>query len=347
MKKIVHLWDQCGYVREVSRMEVPGFQVEKFWKYKDFGHISRIIRRTEEFAQSFYSKNGTALGFKVSNYMNLNLHYFELQTKFIQSLSKSNCYFEIHDLQLIERFPHLAERFIIHAHGSGIRSIGLHGAITDTTSEVTRFGLQNSPLVLYSTPEMREIVEIYSENSRWIPHPISIKSYGYRGPSLPRRKAIFFPNPWDIGKGAVNILKTLSERNISGEVESYKLLGIDVGQFRNEARDLGIKLVKPASHARHLIRIKSCIGVVSQGYGILGVSDLEALKLNENVFLFPTDDKPWLRAYGIDELIRRNSLDEFLTCPTDTNVSLRNRILEKHSVKNVLSEITAAYNTLP
>jgi hypothetical protein len=86
---------------------------------------------------------------------------------------------------------------------------------------------------------------------------------------------------------------------------------------------------------------------VSQGYGILGVSDLEALKLNENVFLFPTDDKPWLRAYGIDELIRRNSLDEFLTCPTDTNVSLRNRILEKHSVKNVLSEITAAYNTLP
>ena len=135
MKKIVHLWDQCGYVSKVSRFEVPGFEVECFWKYTDFGYVSRIIRRSDEFAHSINSRIRSRRAIEASNFLNLNLRYFESQSRFIQNLSKSNCYFEIHDLQLIERFPHLIERFIVHAHGSGVRSIGLHGSVTDTTSE--------------------------------------------------------------------------------------------------------------------------------------------------------------------------------------------------------------------
>jgi hypothetical protein len=266
-----------------------------------------------------------------------------MQSYFIRSNAKKNCYFEIHDSQLIERFPNLVERFIFHLHGSEIRSIGLDGEIIETTTELTKLGLLHSPLIFYSTPEMKKIVQKYSERTVWMPFPINQLNLKQFNSSANSPRSIFFPNAWDTGKGALKILEAISEIQIKGTRLPYPLFGLNLGAHREVAIQMGIQLLDTVGNSKHLKRIRSSRGVVGQGYGILGVTDLEAMVLNRNYFKFSASDS-WNATYEITEEERERELNSFLIEPSPMDEKTKSQILRFHSFESVRLRLNRSYN---
>jgi hypothetical protein len=342
--KVVHLWDQCGYVKAALNFQIPDFDLHCFPKYQDYGLFTKMIPRQERFFRNIDSQMNSK---RISKYMwktKIDEVYFSLQTSYIKKMARTNCYFEIHDFQLVERFPHLVDRFIFHAHGSEIRSMGINGEVIEQTSELTRYALINSPLVLYSTPDLKSVIEKYNDNNFWVPHPIATLKDLRETPISSNRKQIYFPNSWDVGKGALKILEILRASKVGKIGTGIALHGLKLGEFQKEAQDLGVILETPSSHKGHLRKIVESGGVVSQGFGPAGVSDLEALYLNPNVFLFYEANK-----FGdLQHSSRTSEQDfvQFIVEPKRTKSRMRLRLLEPHAFENVSRILTHAYETL-
>ncbi len=73
-------------------------------------------------------------------------------------------------MTLLEKYPELIPRTVLHIHGSEVRRTTELGVSEDTTSKFTPFALANAPLTLYSTPELQEVINKYSPRAECAPH---------------------------------------------------------------------------------------------------------------------------------------------------------------------------------
>lgn len=341
--KILHLWDQCNYVRNMKNYKLDGISFGHFPKFSEYGLMELLMERNYEYltsmSQKIPSKNYTS----AINRLRLRSIYVDLQTKYINYNSKKNVMFEVHDFQILERFPELAHRFIFHVHGSELRKISHNGEIVEIANEVTKFGLSNSALTLYSTPDLSDIVRKYSMNAAWIPHPLKNITIGKTQKN--KRPYIYFPNSWDMGKGAASIIELMANYRNRNSERNLQLVGLNFGEYRNEAKKFLDIVLEPANRKKHLQRISNAHAVVGQGLGFFGVSDIESMLINQN-FHFLRIDGSYIEAYGL-EISKKSSFDVDLNRnPSEESRVIANRITETHKLREVSSRLQKAYKTL-
>lgn len=340
--RIVHLWDQCGYVPIVKNINIESYIFKSFFKFKEYGVIEKLSNKTNNQPLTNLQTRSVKSNL-VKKRLEINRLYLDAQTAFIKREMRSNSYFEIHDWQLVERFPNLVSRFIFHAHGSEIRRIERGPVIVDTVNEITEYGLRNSALSLYSTPDLEIIVKKYSKNFYWAPHPIlppkKIKTRNEK------KDYVFFQNSWDTGKGAKELLDKISEIKGRSYLPKNKLIGLEFGEFVSRAKEIMDGLIAPASHKAHIRRIQNANGVVSQGYGYFGVSDLEGMNNNENFFVCAV---PQVVAehYGCEPSTNLDQLEDFLNHPNSNRKNIVKIVLDTHSINSVSNKLKIAYASL-
>ena len=84
-------------------------------------------------------------------------------------------------------------------------------------------------------------------------------------------------------------------------------------------------------------------GVVGQGFGLWGVSDLEGIALNEYFFVF-TPPEFWQVAYELE--FTEESFEDFLISPFRMNYKIRNKILKVHSHDSIINRLNNVYKSI-
>lgn len=163
-----------------------------------------------------------------------------------------------------------AKRFVLHCHGSDVRS----GQYQPGIGTHIREALRVAETVVYSTPDLAEHVLNTRPDARYLPVPIATADLPTWHP--PERPRIVFASRWEQVKGLERQVETA--RALSREFGSdVELLGLDWGPDADQAKDAGVRLVPRMSHDQYLAWLACSTAVVGQAAGILSASELEAL----------------------------------------------------------------------
>ncbi len=326
--KIVHIWDQASYVENLMKIQnIKNVEMERFPKLPDFGLAEKIVSNS----------------FKSIPYL-----YSHALDSFIRRKAIQNTYFEFHSVTLLEKYPELIPRTVLHIHGSEVRRTNELGLSEDTTSEFTRFALANVPLVFYSTPELLEVLSKYSTRTQWVPHVTNLAA----NPHEKARKNSFkfdavFPSSLEVWKGSDNVLKLIEEcKNLK---PSLKFSSLKLGKNMETAFELGVHLegVKPRKRFQNFLR--SADIALGQGFGIIASADIESIQLGLRHFPVGTNLYS-LSAYEITPEMLPDFGElplEFLSLVVSKEKRyshFENRVQELHSANQILSLLGESYN---
>jgi hypothetical protein len=327
--KIVHIWDQASYVENLMKIQnIKNVEMERFPKLPDFGLAEKIVSNS----------------FKSIPYL-----YSHALDSFIRRKALQNTFFEFHSVTLLERYPQLIPRTVLHIHGSEVRLTNDFGLSEDTTSEFTRFALANVPLTLYSTPELQEVINKYSSKAEWAPHVTNLSNQ----PTRRYREISFefdavFPSslyPW---KGATRVLDLIAQsRPLSPEL---KFAGINRGGDVESALELGMYLSKAQNRKLFQRFITQADIALGQGFGLIGSADIESIQLG--LRFFPLTANPYYEdVYNLSSRMLPNSnslLADFLTHKANCEhrySEFEERVLKAHSAQNIANRLTKIYGT--
>lgn len=237
---------------------------------------------------------------------------------------------------------------VLHLHGTDVR--------TDLNSRflgpVVHRSISKADVVLYSTPDLAEVVRNLRPDAQWFPAPLPVAANTLVEPQIQHTGTrIFFASRWDHSKGADQLLELAAA--LREEFPDLELLGLNWGTEANRAADLGLKLydLMPADEFRaQLAAADIVVGQVAGG--ALGLSDLEAMaqarplvarfNLQEaygsDAPLFNVDEKPAL------ELVREALADP--AAATLRGQTGRVWALEHHGAQGLELRLEAIYGTL-
>lgn len=317
--EIVHLWDQASYAENLSSYG-NGFKLnhQRFSKLPDFGWGNTLVKASGKSIPFLYGKSLDA---------------------FVKYKTKKNCIFEFHSISLLQRFPNLYGRSILHVHGSEIRSFGSLGEALDVTSSSDRYTLANVPLVLYSTPDLAGIVLKYTDKAAWAPHLTNLNQINKQIHDRQKLFDVVFPSALSSSKSAdeiLNLIRTLL--NIRPEIRVAVLnSGSLLGQFSN----LPVYKIAISPRLKFQKQLMKCDVALGQGHGLIGSVDVESIQLGLRYFPIKLNDDVAL-AYHLEAADYPNPgsiLEELIAHTTNSSkrfVKFENAIKFHHSLDEVL-----------
>ncbi len=325
--KIVHIWDQASYVENLMKIQnIKNVEMERFPKLPDFGLAEKLV------SNSFNS---------------IPYLYSHALDSFIRRKALQNTFFEFHSVVLLEKYPELIPRTVLHIHGSEVRRTNELGLSEDTTSEFTRYALANVPLVNYSTPELLEVISKYSSRAEWAPHVTNLSS---DRPRMSRKNRfefdVVFPSSLHPWKGTARILDLIKQARLQSP--ALKFSGLNRGGDVESASNLGIYLAKTQNRRRFQKFIARSDIALGQGFGLIGSADIESIQLG--LRFFPLTANSYYRdAYELSSKMVPNSnliLMEFLAHKENHShryIDFEDRVIMMHSEESVTNRLARVY----
>jgi hypothetical protein len=172
-----------------------------------------------------------------------------------------------------------APRFVLHCHGSDVRTTQYLSART----EGIRAGLRDAEAVFYSTPDLAEHVIPHRADAVYLPVPIDVDDIPTWAPAAGRPR-VLFASRWSPDKDSATQL-ALARELVAAVGQRADVIGLDWGPQAAEAAALGVRLVPRSDHAHYLKLLTSAHVVVGQSAGILAASELEALAVGAPLIL--------------------------------------------------------------
>jgi glycosyltransferase involved in cell wall biosynthesis len=326
--KIVHLWDQANYVKNLMNLpKVNSHDVEHFPKLPDFGLRSKLTQGSGRLVPFFYSR---------------------LLDNFILAKSRQSVYFEFHSAPLLERHANLVSRSIFHIHGSEVRRINESGQIVDTTSEFTRYALQNAPLVFYSTPELIEVIGKYSKRAIWMPHITNLMEPSFLGfEAGAKNYDLVIPSSFEVWKGVERVLDVI--RDLRRSIPTIKIAGLNLGSEREAARQLEVTLFSVSVQKNYHRLLRSSDAAVGQGFGVISAADIESVQLGLRFFPIASNYYSDI-AYGFDQddFAPKNEVSPRLVSHILNKKSrlsgFETKVLAAHDARSVIGRMSKAYS---
>lgn len=164
-----------------------------------------------------------------------------------------------------------APRFVLHCHGTDVRTAQYEPRWTDTI----RTGLRDAEAVFYSTPDLAEHVLPYREDAIYLPVPIDVDNIPTWQPTAGRPQVVF-SSRWSPDKDSANQLAVARDL-VAAVGDRADVLGLDWGPQAADAAVLGVRLVPRSDHAGYLRLLAGAHVVVGQSAGIMAGSEVEAL----------------------------------------------------------------------
>ena len=326
--KVVHLWDQANFVKNLMNLpNVNSFELEHFPKLPDFGLPSKLIRGSGRLAPFIYSR---------------------LLDTYISAKSRESVYFEFHSAPLLEKHANLVSRSIFHIHGSEVRRINEGGQIEDTTSEFTRYALQNAPLVFYSTPELIEVIEKYSKRAVWMPHISNLCEPSF--PGLVSDKKTFdliIPSSFEIWKGATRVLDFI--KDVRKSIPTLKVAGLNLGSERDAARQLEVTLFSVSTQKNYHRLLRSSDVAIGQGFGVISAADIESVQLGLRFFPIASNRYSDI-AYGFepDDFAPKQEISPRIVShilnKESRNSGFEAKVLAAHDSRSIIARMAKAYS---
>ena len=176
----------------------------------------------------------------------------------------------VHSATTLNHTRPAASRFVLHCHGSDVRTAQYDPA----RGEGIRSGLRDAEAVFYSTPDLAEHVLPHRADALLLPVPIDLAELPPWDPAVPPR--VVFASRWEAVKGLDAQLATAKSlvAALGGRAE---VVGLDWGLAAAEAAALGVRLLPRLDHPAYLRLLAGATAVVGQAAGILSASELEAL----------------------------------------------------------------------
>jgi hypothetical protein len=324
--EIMHIWDQCGFAKNISRLNLgPSIRLSRLVRLPEYGVASRAVSAVR---------------------LPLSGAYMEYLKYEVKRNIKRNVIFETHTPFFFELFPEMVHRTIFHAHGSEIRITDSNGSTISQIDETTRFGLENSPLTLFSTPDLESPISEFSSSYKWVPHfAISRISKPVENSQID----LFFASSWNTWKGANQVLELLKQ--IQQRRRDLRAQGVLLGELAPDAAELGVELLPTMSRKSFNRKLAGAKVVIGQGFGIIGASELEAILMGVQFFPFKPDAS-WMQAYGFEDsdFMPNLELQERLGRQLDGNSksesSYATKVLQTHSSQNIVAILNESYASL-
>lgn len=177
---------------------------------------------------------------------------------------------QIHSGTTYRHSRYAVRRFVLHCHGSDVRSAQYQPGVGPIIHEA----LQRAEAVFYATPDLAQHVHPHRPDAHYLPIPIAIHTLPTWQP--PERPRIVFASRWQDVKGLECQLDTARalRRELGSDVQ---LLGLDWGPGADQARAAGVELLPFMDHDEYLAWLAGSTAVVGQAAGILATSELETL----------------------------------------------------------------------
>jgi hypothetical protein len=276
--RIVHVWDQASYAKHLaSYSRDHNYPNHRFPKLPDFGLGHAVVSTSGKSIPYLYGKS---LDF------------------FIASLARTNCVFEFHSIALLQKFPELVERSILHVHGSEVRSFTSEGGVIDSTTSIDQSIIKNVPLVFYSTPDLVEILSKYTGRLSWAPHLTNVDLHQKRISKSQKKFDVVFPSALHHTKGSSQVLALV--RNLISIHPDLSFALVNSGSEAHSLDDLRVHRIKIAPREKFHKTLLECDIALGQGFGLFGAVDIESIQLG--LRHFPLKFNPAIGcAYGVDK----------------------------------------------
>jgi hypothetical protein len=177
----------------------------------------------------------------------------------------------VHSASTLHHTRAAAPRFVLHCHGSDVRTTQYDPR---RTAEI-RSGLRDAEAVFYSTPDLTEHVLPHRPDAILLPVPVAVDDLPHWHPDADR-PTVVFASRWEAVKGLEAQLDTAG-RLVAALGDRAEVVGLDWGPDAAEAARLGVRLVPRLDHAAYLSLLAGASVVVGQSAGILSASELEAM----------------------------------------------------------------------
>jgi hypothetical protein len=177
----------------------------------------------------------------------------------------------VHSATTLHHVRPVTRRFVLHCHGSDVRSAQYQPG---RTAQI-RAGLRDAEAVFYSTPDLAEHVLPLRPDATLVPVPVDIAALPPWAPHGGRPQVVF-ASRWEAVKGLEAQLET-ARRLLAAVGDRADVVGLDWGPAAGQAAQLGVQLRARLDHAAYLALLAGADAVVGQGAGILSASELEAL----------------------------------------------------------------------
>jgi hypothetical protein len=164
-----------------------------------------------------------------------------------------------------------APRFVVHCHGTDVRTAQYDPARRDSV----RAGLRDAEAVFFSTPDLAEHVLPHRADAIYLPVPIDVDNVPIWAPAAGRPQ-IVFSSRWTPDKDSATQLKVARDL-VSAVGDRADVVALDWGPQASNAEALGVRLVPRGDHAAFLRLLSRAHVVIGQSAGILAGSELEAL----------------------------------------------------------------------
>lgn len=183
----------------------------------------------------------------------------------------------IHSGAMLKHLRFIRKPFVLHLHGTDIRTLQYDPAWRD----IILRGVRDARAVLYSTPDLAEHALPLRPDAIYMPVPIDLTGL----PQLPAHaeKRLFFSSRWEEVKGLKQQLK-IAQKLRTILLDDVELTGLDWGPGATAAGKAGVRLVPKMSHEAFLQYLAHSAGVIGQSAGILASSELEALGIGVPVY---------------------------------------------------------------
>jgi hypothetical protein len=177
----------------------------------------------------------------------------------------------VHSASTIHHTRPVVRRFVLHCHGTDVRTTQYQPGRTDEI----RTGLRDAEAVFYSTPDLAEHVLPHRPDATLLPVPVAVDQLPTWQPaSAPPR--VVFASRWEAVKGLEDQLAT-ARRLVAAVGDRAEIVGLDWGPAAGEAARCGVRLVPRLDHPGYLRLLAGATAVVGQSAGILSASELEAM----------------------------------------------------------------------
>jgi hypothetical protein len=176
-------------------------------------------------------------------------------------------------------------RFVLHCHGSDVRTLQYDARYTGTV----RRALRSAAGVFYSTPDLAQHTLWHRPDAVYLPVPIDTAALpGWAPTSGPPQ--ILFASRWDDSKGLLSQLTIAAGLVDATNGTDAEVVGLDWGPAAGAARVAGVRLLPRRDHDAYLQLLASAHVVVGQSSGILAASELEALGIGAPLLMTADHD---------------------------------------------------------
>lgn len=178
----------------------------------------------------------------------------------------------VHSASTLAHSRHGAPRYVVHCHGTDVRTAQYQPRWTDTI----RNGLRDAEAVFYSTPDLAEHVLPHRQDAIYLPVPLDVDEVPVWAPENGRPQ-VFFASRWTADKDGSVAQLDVARDLVAAVGDRADVVALDWGPQAADAADLGVRLVPRVEHADFLKLLAGAHVVVGQTAGILASSELEAL----------------------------------------------------------------------